>query len=154
MKNHLFRDRAPITEAGFCGLACGAAMNGMHPVVELMFSSFGLVAADQLFNQIGQLGHIYNGQVRIPLEAVGSCQTGVDVYVFGITRKDRAEVFRCMPRGSVFQIGSGVVQVILFGALHPQIHSNSNPHPEAHPSNMSPICDSFCEEPMANRVEN
>jgi len=39
----------------------------MHPVVELMFSSFGLVAADQLFNQIGQLGHIYNGQVRIPL---------------------------------------------------------------------------------------
>jgi 2-oxoisovalerate dehydrogenase E1 component len=42
-------------------------MHGMHPVVELMFSSFGLVAADQLFNQIGQLGHIYNGQVRIPL---------------------------------------------------------------------------------------
>jgi len=57
----------PITEAGFCGLACGAAMHGMHPVVELMFSSFGLVAADQLFNQIGQLGHIYNGQVCIPL---------------------------------------------------------------------------------------
>jgi len=57
----------PITEAGFCGLACGAAMNGMHPVVELMFSSFGLVAADQLFNQIGQLGHIYGGNVSVPL---------------------------------------------------------------------------------------
>ncbi|MBN1554781.1 MAG: MFS transporter [Phycisphaerae bacterium] len=57
----------PITEAGFCGLACGAAMNGMHPVVELMFSSFGLVAADQLFNQIGQLAHIYGGNVSIPL---------------------------------------------------------------------------------------
>ncbi|MBL7076401.1 MAG: hypothetical protein ISS31_02915 [Kiritimatiellae bacterium] len=57
----------PITEAGFCGLACGAAMNGMHPVVELMFSSFGLVAADQLFNQIGQLGHIYGGNVAVPL---------------------------------------------------------------------------------------
>ena len=57
----------PITEAGFCGLACGAAMNGMHPVVELMFSSFGLVAADQLFNQIGQLGHIYGGHVSVPL---------------------------------------------------------------------------------------
>ncbi len=57
----------PITEAGFSGLACGAAMNGMHPVVELMFSSFGLVAADQLFNQIGQLGHIYGGNVSVPL---------------------------------------------------------------------------------------
>ena len=57
----------PITEAGFCGLACGAAMNGMRPIVELMFSSFGLVAADQLFNQIGQLGHIYGGHVSVPL---------------------------------------------------------------------------------------
>lgn len=65
-----FPDRVrntPITEAGFCGLACGAAMNGMHPIVELMFSSFGLVAADQLFNQIGQLGHIYGGNVSVPL---------------------------------------------------------------------------------------
>ena len=57
----------PITEAGFSGLACGAAMNGMHPVVELMFSSFGLVAADQLFNQVAQLGHIYGGRVDVPL---------------------------------------------------------------------------------------
>jgi 2-oxoisovalerate dehydrogenase E1 component len=57
----------PITESGFCGLACGAAMNGMHPVVELMFSSFGLVAADQLFNQIGQVMHIYGGRIRMPL---------------------------------------------------------------------------------------
>jgi len=59
----------PITEAGFCGLACGAAINGMRPIVELMFSSFGLVAADQLFNQIGQLGHIYGGNVAVPLVA-------------------------------------------------------------------------------------
>ena len=57
----------PITEAGFSGLACGAAMNGMHPIIELMFSSFGLVAADQLLNQIGQLGHIYGGHVSVPL---------------------------------------------------------------------------------------
>ena len=57
----------PITEAGFCGLACGAAINGMRPIVELMFSSFGLVAADQLFNQIGQLAHIYGGHASVPL---------------------------------------------------------------------------------------
>jgi 2-oxoisovalerate dehydrogenase E1 component len=42
-------------------------MNGLHPVVELMFSSFGLVAADQLFNQIGQLGHVYGGHTAVPL---------------------------------------------------------------------------------------
>jgi 2-oxoisovalerate dehydrogenase E1 component len=57
----------PSSESGFCGLACGAAMNGMHPIVELMFSSFGLVAADQLFNQIGQLTHIYGERIRMPL---------------------------------------------------------------------------------------
>jgi len=57
----------PITEAGFSGIACGAAMNGMHPIVELMFSSFGLVAADQLFNQVAQLRHIYGGHVSMPL---------------------------------------------------------------------------------------
>ncbi|MDD5707044.1 MAG: thiamine pyrophosphate-dependent enzyme [Kiritimatiellae bacterium] len=57
----------PISEAGFCGLAAGAAMNGMHPIVEIMFGSFVLVAADQLFNQIGQLTHIYGGHVGMPL---------------------------------------------------------------------------------------
>jgi 2-oxoisovalerate dehydrogenase E1 component len=57
----------PITEAGFCGMACGAAMNGLRPVVELMFSSFALVAADQLFNQIGQLGYLYGGRAAVPL---------------------------------------------------------------------------------------
>ena len=57
----------PISEAGFSGLACGAAMNGLHPIVEIMFSSFVLVAADQLLNQIGQLGHIYGGNAHVPL---------------------------------------------------------------------------------------
>ena len=54
-----FPDRVintPISEAGFTGLACGAALNGLRPVVEIMFPSFALVAADQLFNQAGQLG--------------------------------------------------------------------------------------------------
>lgn len=57
----------PISEAGFCGLACGAAMNGMRPIVEIMFSSFTLVAADQLFNQIGQIAHIYGGNTDVPI---------------------------------------------------------------------------------------
>ena len=59
----------PISEAGFCGLACGAAMAGLKPIVEVMFPNFALVAADQLFDQIGQLGHIYGAKVDVPLVA-------------------------------------------------------------------------------------
>jgi 2-oxoisovalerate dehydrogenase E1 component len=75
-----FPDRVrntPISEAGFAGLACGAAMNGMHPVVEIMFSSFVLVAADQLFNQIAQLGHIYGGKPSLPLVVRTRVATGL-----------------------------------------------------------------------------
>ncbi len=57
----------PISEAGFCGLACGAAMNGCRPIAEIMFPDFALVAADQLFNQIGRLRHMYGGRVKMPL---------------------------------------------------------------------------------------
>jgi 2-oxoisovalerate dehydrogenase E1 component len=67
----------PISEAGFCGLACGAAMNGVHPIVEVMFTSFALVAADQLLNQAGQLGHIYGGNITVPLVARTRLATGL-----------------------------------------------------------------------------
>ncbi len=57
----------PISEAGFVGLACGAALTGMLPVVEIMFPDFSLVAADQLFNQIGKLRYMYGGTAGLPL---------------------------------------------------------------------------------------
>lgn len=57
----------PISEAGFSGLAAGAAMAGLRPIVEIMFPDFALVAADQLFNQIGKIRHIYNNTVDMPL---------------------------------------------------------------------------------------
>ena len=57
----------PISEAGFSGLACGAAICGLKPIVEIMFPDFTLVAADQIFNQIGKLRYIYGGKVDIPL---------------------------------------------------------------------------------------
>ncbi len=40
----------PISEAAFSGLAVGAAMMGMRPVVEFMFWSFCYVAYDQIYN--------------------------------------------------------------------------------------------------------
>jgi 2-oxoisovalerate dehydrogenase E1 component len=75
-----FPDRVrntPISEAGFSGLACGAALNGMRPVVEIMFSSFVLVAADQLLNQIGQLGHIYGAHADVPVIVRTRIATGL-----------------------------------------------------------------------------
>ena len=57
----------PISEAGFSGLACGAAIDGLKPIVEIMFPDFVLVAADQIFNQICKLTHIYNGRIKMPL---------------------------------------------------------------------------------------
>ncbi|MCK4417751.1 MAG: MFS transporter [Candidatus Latescibacteria bacterium] len=57
----------PISEAGFSGLALGAAICGLKPVVEIMFPDFVLPAADQIFNHIGKLRYIYGGKLDIPL---------------------------------------------------------------------------------------
>ncbi|PKO23244.1 MAG: MFS transporter [Chloroflexi bacterium HGW-Chloroflexi-1] len=57
----------PISEAGFSGFALGAALAGMRPVVEIMFPDFVLVAADQIFNHIAMLRHVYGGDMPVPL---------------------------------------------------------------------------------------
>jgi pyruvate/2-oxoglutarate/acetoin dehydrogenase E1 component len=62
----------PISEAGFVGAAVGAAIGGLRPVVDIMFSSFTYVAFDQLVNQAGRLRYMTGGQVSIPLVVVGS----------------------------------------------------------------------------------
>jgi pyruvate dehydrogenase E1 component beta subunit len=62
----------PISEAAFVGAAVGAAVGGLRPVVDLMFSSFAYVAFDQLVNQAGRLRYMTGGQVAIPLVVVGS----------------------------------------------------------------------------------
>jgi pyruvate/2-oxoglutarate/acetoin dehydrogenase E1 component len=62
----------PISEAAFLGAAIGAAVGGLRPVVDIMFSSFAYVAFDQLVNQAGRLRYMTGGQVRLPLVVVGS----------------------------------------------------------------------------------
>ncbi|GGS49176.1 2-oxoisovalerate dehydrogenase E1 [Streptomyces parvus] len=57
----------PITEASFVGLAGGAAMVGVRPVVELMYGSFALIAADQLFNHIGMVRALYGNTAQAPV---------------------------------------------------------------------------------------
>lgn len=65
-----FPDRliaTPICENGFTGLGVGAALNGLRPVVEIMYPDFALVAADQLFNQAAKVRHMFGGDHSLPL---------------------------------------------------------------------------------------
>lgn len=76
-----FPDRllgTPICENGFTGMALGAALNGMRPVVEIMYPDFALVAADQLFNQIAKVRHMFGGDfpVRVLVRSRVSAGTG------------------------------------------------------------------------------
>lgn len=57
----------PISEAGFTGAAVGAALVGMKPVVEIMFSDFLTVAMDQIVNQAAKFSYMFGGQSGIPL---------------------------------------------------------------------------------------
>lgn len=58
----------PISEAAFCGLGGGMALDGrFYPVIELMYADFIWVAADQLFNQIGKARHMFGGDHDMPL---------------------------------------------------------------------------------------
>ena len=57
----------PISEEGFCGMAVGAAMRGMRPVVELMYNDFATVAADPILNQAAKMRYMTGGQCNIPM---------------------------------------------------------------------------------------
>lgn len=57
----------PISENSFVGAAVGAAMDGLRPVVEIMFMDFLFLAFDQLLNGAAKFHYIYDGQVSVPL---------------------------------------------------------------------------------------
>lgn len=57
----------PIAENGFVGVALGAALCGLRPIVEIMFGDFCLVAADQLFNAVGKVRHMFGGGFPVPI---------------------------------------------------------------------------------------
>src|SRR6267143_2346367 len=57
----------PITEAGFTGLAIGAAMAGLHPIVELMTVNFGLLALDQIVNNAAKIHYMFGGHAKVPV---------------------------------------------------------------------------------------
>lgn len=57
----------PIAENAITGAAIGAALNGMRPVLELMFCDFAMLAMDEICNHLGQWGYITGGQYRVPV---------------------------------------------------------------------------------------
>jgi acetoin:2,6-dichlorophenolindophenol oxidoreductase subunit beta len=57
----------PISEAGFTGLAIGAAMTGMRPVVDIMFGDFIALVMDQIANQAAKVHYMSGGKWRVPL---------------------------------------------------------------------------------------
>ena len=57
----------PISETAELGVAIGAAMTGLRPIVELWMSEFMLVAFDQVLNEAPRLRYMSGGQVKIPV---------------------------------------------------------------------------------------
>ncbi|MDQ4072220.1 MAG: alpha-ketoacid dehydrogenase subunit beta [Actinomycetota bacterium] len=58
---------APISEEGFTGLANGAAMTGLRPIVEIMTINFILMAMDQVVNHTAKVRYMFSGQVGCPM---------------------------------------------------------------------------------------
>jgi 2-oxoisovalerate dehydrogenase E1 component len=57
----------PICERGFVGLACGAAMTGTRPVVDIMFADFLLDAVGEVVNQVAKVPYMSSGRLKMPV---------------------------------------------------------------------------------------
>ena len=57
----------PISEQAILGAAMGAAMTGLRPIAEIMFSDFLAVCWDLVANEIAKIRYMTNGQVSLPL---------------------------------------------------------------------------------------
>ncbi|AQS84571.1 MAG: pyruvate dehydrogenase complex E1 component subunit beta [Acetobacter aceti] len=57
----------PITEHGFTGMATGAAMTGLKPIVEFMTMNFSLQAIDQIINSAAKTHYMSGGQISCPI---------------------------------------------------------------------------------------
>ncbi len=57
----------PISEPGFAGIAVGAAMTGLRPIVDLMFGDFLFLVMDQICNQAAKTHYMSGGKLNVPL---------------------------------------------------------------------------------------
>jgi pyruvate dehydrogenase E1 component beta subunit len=85
MVNEFGPDRVldtPISEAGFTGIAVGAAMTGMRPVVDIMFGDFLTLTMDQMVNQAAKVHYMSGGKWKVPMVLRGT---------LGATRRSAAQ---------------------------------------------------------------
>ncbi len=61
----------PICESGFTGVAIGAAMLGLRPVVEMMTFNFAILALDQIVNSAAKMCYMSGGQFNVPIVVRG-----------------------------------------------------------------------------------
>jgi pyruvate dehydrogenase E1 component beta subunit len=61
----------PIVEPGFTGIAIGAAMVGLRPIVEMMTMSFSILAIDQIINHAAKIHYMTGGQAKVPMVVRG-----------------------------------------------------------------------------------
>ena len=66
----------PISEQAIAGAAMGAAMGGLRPVAEIMFSDFYATCWDQVANEIAKVRYMTGGQVGMPLVLRGANGSG------------------------------------------------------------------------------
>jgi pyruvate dehydrogenase E1 component beta subunit len=68
----------PLSECAIAGAAVGAAVTGMRPIAEIMFSDFMTIAMDQLVNQGAKIHYQFGGQAPVPmvLRTPGGSGTG------------------------------------------------------------------------------
>lgn len=57
----------PISEAAIIGTATGAAVTGMRPIAEIMFSDFMTIGMDQLVNQAAKIRYMFGGKAKVPM---------------------------------------------------------------------------------------
>ncbi len=82
----------PITEAGFTGLAIGAAMAGLRPIVELMTFNFGILAMDQIVNNAAKIRYMSGGQLSVPIVIRGP---GSAAHQLGAQHSQSLEAWFC-----------------------------------------------------------
>lgn len=80
----------PISEGAIVGSAIGAAMTGLRPCVELMYSDFQLVAFNELFHSCGKWRYLHGTEYHLPL--VVRCAAG---YSFG-AGAEHSNTFECL----------------------------------------------------------
>lgn len=66
----------PIAEEGFTGMAIGAAMTGVRPIVDFQIASLSYVAWDQIVNHAAKNHYLFGGQAKVPIVFRGTMKYG------------------------------------------------------------------------------